>query len=1082
MNANGAAVGKIRDAEFTADNAPGVTLAATQQIPAWVTMNLGSSAADDRLETVMQSIRWSDNPNTVNITLDSVVPGRDYKLQLLFAESNATTARAFDIFVEGKRVLPTYDTGYYQQGSFTRGVAVTYEFTAGDSALNIVLDGRNAPAGLTDHNPILNGFTLEDLSPSFIGATTVGSFTGGDAGEGLDMQGTFPYAVNARGPAAGAVGDANFTSDAAPGVTISAPNEILAWHAPNYGATTNDNNLEVVMQSIRWNGGPVAVDLANIIPGATYKLQLMYAEACCDRGFDLFLEGFKVLDDFNIPLNQGGINNTTRGAVITQTFVAPDSTLNISQRPGTPFPDNNPIINGLTLELIAPPVPPSPPAIAHNVTINWGDGSAPTALQLPTGTTTFNANHVYADNSPSGQPFGFYSPVVSVSDTNGNTDTTTPSVIGDPLVDRVSNDGASGYMFVILEPFRDAGRVTSWSIFDNDTAGRQVTPLLVQRSGDNYVIRGVGATRTSNGAGVQSFDFSLTSGSDFVGTDYYLAFKDGSVTADNAGVIDFANGSADGIRYFAAPHTNNLAIGRDIGAGIFSDRDYSIQATVVPTVQVNNVAPIAVFGGPTSISEGTGTVQLSVSANDPAGALDSYTYAWDLDGDGIFGETGASATRGNEVGANPNFNRTGLNGPGTYSIAVIATDSDGATGPTTTATISIVNTPPTLEIDGPPNTIPGYETFFSFIVSDPSSADMAAGFTFDIDWGDGNFEAGVAGSAFADIPHIYDANGTYTITAVAYDQDGAASDEASFTIVVSPIAVIDGDLVVAGTDGADRIILSGSGGGTVRINNRPYKMPAFTGGIVVFGLAGNDTITVDGSIPSSVTLYGGEGADYLTGGKGDDTLDGGDGNDRLLGGNGNDVLMGGSGADRISGGNGDDWGYGDDGNDQVQGDAGNDTLEGGTGTDNLVGGAGNDALFGNDGNDTLDGGAGADLLIGAEGNDKMYGRAGRDVLLGGSEVDTILGGTDEDLLVADTTSNDEDEFALAFIWSTWSGGGSFDTRMSDLASYFDETTISDNDGFDSLTGEGSNDWFIYFQGDTLRDAKTGDFKQKIVLP
>ena len=37
-----------------------------------------------------------------------------------------------------------------------------------------------------------------------------------------------------------------------------------------------------------------------------------------------------------------------------------------------------------------------------------------------------------------------------------------------------------------------------------------------------------------------------------------------------------------------------------------------------------------------------------------------FTFLWDLDGDGNYGETGADAARGDETGATPTFDATGF--------------------------------------------------------------------------------------------------------------------------------------------------------------------------------------------------------------------------------------------------------------------------------------------------------------------------------------------------------------------------------------------------------------------------------------
>jgi hypothetical protein len=200
--------------------------------------------------------------------------------------------------------------------------------------------------------------------------TTIGTFTGGDAGEGLDLDGTFVYAVNARGPAAGAVRDAVFTDDSAPGVTLSAPNEILNWSAPNFGATSNDDNLELVMQSIRWANFPsqVTVALANLQPGQAYRLQLLFGEQCCNRGFDVLVEGNEIVNEFAPFATQGSTDLTANGigAVVTHFFVAGDDTLNIALGgTDTAQPDDNPTLQGFTLEQVVSVEPRLVPTTSH---------------------------------------------------------------------------------------------------------------------------------------------------------------------------------------------------------------------------------------------------------------------------------------------------------------------------------------------------------------------------------------------------------------------------------------------------------------------------------------------------------------------------------------------------------------------------------------------------------------------------------------------------------------------------------------------------------------------------------------------
>ena len=159
------------------------------------------------------------------------------------------------------------------------------------------------------------------------------------------------------------------------------------------------------------------------------------------------------------------------------------------------------------------------------------------------------------------------------------------ATIGDPLIDRTGNDGAIGGLFLRTSGFSGGGILTEWAIFDNDnmTPDRQITPLILEEVGGSYYIRGIGTTRDTDESGEQHFPFDLVAGSALVGPDYYLAWKDGSLTADNPGVADYTGLSSgtDGIRYFGTGHANNVTIGRNLGAGNYYPRLYSIQATVL---------------------------------------------------------------------------------------------------------------------------------------------------------------------------------------------------------------------------------------------------------------------------------------------------------------------------------------------------------------------------------------------------------------------------------------------------------------------------------------------------------------------
>jgi hypothetical protein len=116
---------------------------------------------------------------------------------------------------------------------------------------------------------------------------------------------------------------------------------------------------------------------------------------------------------------------------------------------------------------------------------------------------------------------------------------------------------------------------------------------------------------------------------------------------------------------------------------ILSQRGYS-----------KNTAPIPFAGGLYSVLQGE-SVSLGASATDANETSQTLSFQWDLDNDGIFGESGAAALRGNENGSAPVFSAAGLIGPATYIVGLKVTDSYGLTTP---AQAAIQITQPTISI------------------------------------------------------------------------------------------------------------------------------------------------------------------------------------------------------------------------------------------------------------------------------------------------------------------------------------------------------------------------------------------------
>jgi len=293
----------------------------------------------------------------------------------------------------------------------------------------------------------------------------------------------------------------------------------------------------------------------------------------------------------------------------------------------------------------------------------------------------------------------------------------------------------------------------------------------------------------------------------------------------------------------------------------------------------------------------------------------------------------------------------------------------------------------------------------------------------------------------------------------------------------------DNVLIVTGTSSNDVIVIEPQprSRGLFRVIRNNRVIVTFISQdvqrIVVFALAGNDKVVVNGSMTQSAILFGDEGNDFLYGARGVDGLEGGSGIDRLFGGLGDDTLCGGDGNDFVYGQAGNDFAGGDAGNDKVFGEAGNDFLLGNDGNDSLFGGIGNDRMYGQAGNDQIFGEPGNDIGVGGDGNDKLFGGSGRDVLIGGDGFDTLFGEAHDDILVAGSTIYDEDDEALQAILAEWTSTNSYTTRVNNIRNgggqngilTLDDTTVIDDALQDTLWGNGGLDWFLFGDGDKLKD-------------
>lgn len=196
---------------------------------------------------------------------------------------------------------------------------------------------------------------------------------------------------------------------------------------------------------------------------------------------------------------------------------------------------------------------------------------------------------------------------------------------------------------------------------------------------------------------------------------------------------------------------------------------------------------------------------------------------------------------------------------------------------------------------------------------------------------------------------------------------------------------------------------------------------------------GADRLTVNGTLPSDVTIDGGAGDDALTGGGERDDMIGGPGADRVASGAGGDILEEGDTveADVLDGGPDFDLvTYAARRQDvtidlsattATQGSQGeHDTI---TGVENARGGSGDDTLLGDAGPNGLSGGPGDDELDGRGGDDELAGETGIDSFQGGDGADAIDSNDDRGELVSCGAGNDliagervTDEYGYETAW------------------------------------------------------------------
>ncbi len=198
-----------------------------------------------------------------------------------------------------------------------------------------------------------------------------------------------------------------------------------------------------------------------------------------------------------------------------------------------------------------------------------------------------------------------------------------------------------------------------------------------------------------------------------------------------------------------------------------SDDDGTYNAGNTISVAVSSVPPTLTLSGPAAVNE-LATYTLSLSAVEPSqDAITSWSVNW---GDGTTQVVGGNPSSVNHTYAE-----------GNYTISATASDDDGTYNAGNTIGLTVNSVSPTIILTGAAavNELSAYTLSLSAI--QPSQDAITS---WSINWGDGSTQT-VSGNPSA-VTHAY-AEGNYTISATASDDDGTYNAGNTITVAVSSV-------------------------------------------------------------------------------------------------------------------------------------------------------------------------------------------------------------------------------------------------------------------------------------------------------
>ena len=445
-------------------------------------------------------------------------------------------------------------------------------------------------------------------------------------------------------------------------------------------------------------------------------------------------------------------------------------------------------------------------ADTHTVTVDWGDGSASTVLNLARRVWTFaTPDHTYTSG-------GTFDVTATIADDDGGSVVASSSVTvtganqAPSVVSLRSTAGAEGASSSISLTFSDADAADTHSVgvawgdgsssAPVDLAAGETTfeashvyadsgtfavVVTLADSGGNSVTAGTSLSPTNVAPTLADLALAPVPVVDHQTATLTGTFSDPGAADAFTLTVNWGDGSAPahqdlaaGVRDFSADHAYAASGHYTITATVADSDAGSGQATLDVTVDPSNHAPADLHLSAGATTEG-GATTLSVAFTD-AEASDTHdvSVSW---GDGS-SESSALA-----AGVTATSLTHGYVASGSYTVSVSVTDGGGLSASGSTG-VTVANVAPSLGTlsFAPASPVDGQSVSVGGSFTDPGATDT---FSLVVDWGDGSTspQSLAAGARSFSASHTYAAPGTYTVVATVTDSDaGRGSRSASLDV------------------------------------------------------------------------------------------------------------------------------------------------------------------------------------------------------------------------------------------------------------------------------------------------------------